>query len=409
MSKLTEKKQINALIILCAVVYFVSYITRLNYSVVLVEIMNAENLTKTAASLVLTWNAVAYGIGQPISGYLGDKLNPANIIYAGLLTSTAVNMIMPLSGASVPVMTVLWVINGFAQAMMWPPLIKILTNLLSSKDYKRACVTVATGSSVATILLYLISPALILLSGWKVVFFFSAACGLVTACVWKPALRKIQGNASNTPEEIRMFSETENASEGFNRRVLTVLFMIMLAIVLQGYLRDGVATWMPSFIAETYNTNSSSAILSSVVLPIFSILCFHLVAAINMKLIKNEMLCAGFFFVIGALCATTLSLNPERSMLLALAMNAVITGCMHGVNLILNTYVPSSFRKYGRVSLVSGVLNSCTYVGSAIASFAIAATSEFFGWSITIFTWALIAFAGTAICCALAKTWNTIK
>ena len=52
--------------------------------------------------------------------------------------------------------------------------------------------------------------------------------------------------------------------------------MIMIAIVLQGMLRDGVTTWMPSLIGETYNLGSSIAILTSVVLPIFSILSFSL-------------------------------------------------------------------------------------------------------------------------------------
>ena len=48
------------------------------------------------------------------------------------------------------------------------------------------------------------------------------------------------------------------------------LFGVMIAIVMQGMLRDGVTTWMPSYISETYNLSNAIAILTGVVLPVFS-------------------------------------------------------------------------------------------------------------------------------------------
>ena len=32
-----------------------------------------------------------------------------------------------------------------------------------------------------------------------------------------------------------------------------IMLCVMLAVVLHGMLRDGVTTWMPSYISETYN------------------------------------------------------------------------------------------------------------------------------------------------------------
>ena len=42
----------------------------------------------------------------------------------------------------------LWSINGFAQSLMWPPLVKIMATNLNSADYERACVRVSWGSSI---------------------------------------------------------------------------------------------------------------------------------------------------------------------------------------------------------------------------------------------------------------------
>lgn len=45
-----------------------------------------------------------------------------------------------------------------------------------------------------------------------------------------------------------------------------------------------------------------------------------------------------------------------------------------------------------------GVLNSCTYIGSAASTYGIAVLSDRIGWSSTLLVWALLAFAGTLIC-----------
>ena len=55
----------------CVAAYFVSYITRINYGTVLLEIVNSEGITKMAASMAVTGSFVTYGIGQLISGWLG--------------------------------------------------------------------------------------------------------------------------------------------------------------------------------------------------------------------------------------------------------------------------------------------------------------------------------------------------
>ena len=81
----------------------------------------------------------------------------------------------------------------------------------------------------------------------------------------------------------------------------------------------------------------------------------------------------------------------------------LITGANHGVNLMLIGHVPKRFRKYGSISTISGAINSCTYVGSAVATYGIAKISEEFGWQVTVSVWLAIAVAGM-ICCAVAMT-----
>ena len=95
------------------IVYFVSYLTRINYSAVLVEIVNSRGISKTEASLAVTASALSYGIGQLVSGYFGDRIKPHRIVFAGLLCTAAMNFILPLF-ASTAATVAIWTVNGLA-------------------------------------------------------------------------------------------------------------------------------------------------------------------------------------------------------------------------------------------------------------------------------------------------------
>ena len=84
-----SRRNIRLLILLSAAVYFSSYLTRLNYSAVLVEMIASEHYTRSAASAALTGLFITYGAGQLLSGYLGDRTKPQLLIFAGLLVSAA--------------------------------------------------------------------------------------------------------------------------------------------------------------------------------------------------------------------------------------------------------------------------------------------------------------------------------
>ncbi len=144
----------------CVAAYFVSYITRINYGTVLLEIVNSEGITKMSASMAVTGSFVTYGIGQLISGWLGDRIKPRYLMFIGLMVSAGMNVCVPLFSRPAA-MLVFWCINGFAQALMWPPMVRLLSDYLDQDTYKKSCVWVGWGSSAGTIFLYLFAPVCI--------------------------------------------------------------------------------------------------------------------------------------------------------------------------------------------------------------------------------------------------------
>ena len=99
----------------------------------------------------------------------------------------------------------------------------------------------------------------------------------------------------------------------------------------------------------------------------------------------------------------------QHSIALSALLMAALAGAMHGVNFVLIGMVPRQFRRFGRVGLVSGLLNSCTYLGSALSTYGVALLSLSLGWGGTISIWIGIALSGAVICLLISKKWGAFR
>ena len=243
----------------------------------------------------------------------------------------------------------------------------------------------------------------------RFVFVISSVLAIIMSIIVKAVFDKSALFKVDNIVKGRVRSDEAGKSKDFSKQAVVLLCLLMLAILCQGALRDGVTNWTPTYISEIFNLDSSLSILTSVILPVFSVLSFTFVSYINRKFVKNELVCAGVVFGVGAISGALLLLIGGKSVVLALVLLALLVGSMHGVNLILVCMTPAYFARYGKVSFVSGLINSSTYVGAAISTYGIALFTESFGWSKTVVLWVGIAFAGTVICMGISKAWTSFK
>lgn len=384
--------------------YFASYVTRINFAAVIQEIVTQTGFEKSALSIILVVLSITYGTGQIVNGRIGDKIKPENLILTGLILATAMNLLFPFAAGSIPAMTVLWAINGFAQAMMWPPIVKILVASCDDAMYNYAVIRVSWGSSFGTILVYLSAPLIIKIAGWQAVFFVSAVIGLLATLIWILLKSRV-----GSTEPIKKEEALRSAPDRFRipKPAIFPLILIALAIIFQGMLRDGVTSWMPSYLSENFRMDNSASILLTVSLAVFSIVMFSIAGWLYRRFFVNEVLCGGVIFGTAALASIVLfAFFDLGGVILAVLMMMLITGCMHGVNLMLITHVPKRFKKYGNISTISGAINSCTYVGSAIFTYGVAVLAEQIGWRWTVGVWAIIAALGTICCLIATKPWK---
>ena len=396
LNKLTDKRQITALTLMLSLTYMISYITRINFGAVVSEMTVATGFSKSALSMSLTGSFITYGVGQILCGVLGDRISPKKMISVGLILTICMNTLIPLCQNPWQMLAV-WCVNGFAQAFMWPPIVRMMSALLDADAYNRNIAKVTWGSSIGTIFIYLVSPLVITTVGWQGVFYGAAICGVGMLIFWNWKAMDIQNSGSNK----------ESVPKGSAKVLLTpVVLCVMIPIVMQGMLRDGITTWMPTFIAESFHLGNEISILTGVLLPIFSILCFQFTTWLYRKKVTNPLSAAALLFLAGGVAAMALYFLSQKSAAASALLSATLTGAMHGVNLLLICMLPKCFEKYGNISTVSGVLNACTYIGSALSTYGIAALSEVIGWQSTIFVWFCVTIAGALVCALCIKPWK---
>ena len=394
MEKLTEKRAVSRYTLLLSAAYMVSYLTRVNFGAVIYDMVLSTGYEKSALSAAVTGAFITYGAGQFVSGWLGDRVQPKRLMLFGLLLTTAMNLLIPICPNPTAI-TAVWCVNGFAQAFMWPPLVRLMTGLFDEENYRRCSIRVSWGSSLGTMALYLISPILISFANWKAMFLFSAICGIAMAILWVKTCPLIPMAPPKAKEK----------QSGAGATLFTPMMLcVMVSIVLMGALRDGVTTWMPTYIGETYNLGAAVATLTCVALPVFAMICQKLSAVIYGKMNGKPLPAAASFcaLAVAACLLILLGSNATASVLGA----AMLTGAMHGTNSVLIMLMPSHFRNTGHVSTISGTLNACVYIGSALSTYGFAALSESAGWGGTILLWLVLSIACGGILLLCIPGWN---
>lgn len=390
---------------LCWFAYFAANLGRLSYTVSIAEILLAEGIEKGVGGLVGTGFFICYGAGQLVCGYLGDRLTPRRMELWGLILTGICNFLMAAVERPGQMM-VIWAINGLVQSALWPPIIRIIAEYFPPRQQKKACVNMATTYPVATLLSYLAGAGLIGLAGWRSVFI---ACGvflLLTAllwAVWFPVLDRYR----EEPESSESVNHPKSGSDLIAKTAFPVVAVAFfcLALVNQGALRDGLTTWVPPYLTDTFALGSSMAILTTSVLPVVNLLGVYVSNLVYRKLKSEGATCVGLF-VAASFCALGLLLTGRSSLPLSLLFFSLVTACMMGINTMLIGFMPTYFARMRKVSLVSGLANSMVYVGSSISSFGIGVLADLMGWQAVLAGLVILAAGGAVFSGLAAPGWK---
>lgn len=393
------------IIAICSIVYFISYFSRKDFAAAMAAMLSDAMLDKMTAGYISMGMFIAYGVGQLISGYLGDRLAPRTLLLFGVGTTAVCNLLMIFIPKTL--MIPVWTLNGFAQAMLWPPIVRILADTLDNESFVKANLIVTSAAHIATILLYIYVPICLTVLSWHAVF----ATAAILAAVGFVIVILLLGAVLSKAGKRRAPAEKDNApaapsgigmKEYFSLLLHSGMIPILLSIIMMGFLRDGIETWLPTLYCEAFSREPSESILISCVLPIFSILSISAITALHKKpLFANEAKGTAVLFLLSAFISLLLFFIIESTVpvmrFVCLVLVALISAFMHAANFLLISCMPGRFAAFGKAATTSGFSNSCTYIGAAVSMYGIPAVAENLGWRATVGSWFIVALIGVAL------------
>lgn len=374
------------LVALCWAIYTASYLGKYCYNANKSVIMSYFSIDKATAGLVGTCFFIAYGAGQVVNGLLCKKYNIRFVVFGSLLISACCNAAMAFCD-EFAVLKYVWFINGATLSVLWPTLVRLLSETLSDDYCPRAVVVMGTSVAVGTFITYGISAAFNAGIGssvsYKYAFLTAIICLPVLALVWNFAYPKLVGKGKAEKEENTIEPQTIKApieKKKIGSSLMVSLVILAFFAVVTNLVKDGLTTWIPKILEDTYEMPSYLSILLTLFLPMLALFGTAVAVRLNKNIPDTVDLCAIAFALIGILMGAV--------MLFANLSAAVMILCLSLVSLstsAINNAVTSMFPLYHKAEINSGmaagVLNGFCYIGSALSDYGLGLIADLSGWN----------------------------
>lgn len=392
LTEIDIKKRDRRIIFICWLAYTAAYIGRLNYSASIVAVVENLGITKADAGLVSSFFFFAYGAGQIVNGILSKKYNSKIMIFASLISSSVLNLIMPLCG-DISVMKFVWMFNGVAQSVLWSTLIKTLSDNVSDKMLPKAILVMSTTVAVGTFSSYGISALCVNSGAWQTVFFVASAVLAISALVWISLYGK-NGKRSVEP------GKAEEPKVKMSKGIITALAVTCFAGVANGFIKDGINTWVPSVLYEEFDISQSFSIMLTLLLPLISTCGAAIIKKIHEKIKSHSVMNFIMFTLSAVICGGILLSMKAHSLLSIMLCFICIACCMAMINNVITSMFALDNRKFLNAGFAAGLLNTFCYIGSTVTSYSLGAVSQEKGWNAVFIIMLSVCVLASAACLA---------
>ncbi len=378
--------------------YLFFYNGRQNINLVMSQM--ADQLGSTTAALGVVSSAMfwCYAFGQLINGRLGAYFGYKKFMIFGVLASAALNVIISFQ-TSVPVIALLWGLNGFCQSAVWSNGMGVL-NKWWPKDKRGFASGLATAfSGVAQVVTYLTvlwaveqSPGW----GWRAAFRYPMIPMVLILVAFVFFFKTqpedvglppfVEADTQAAEKDAVMVAKIQSSGYLYPYKVLfrepkVLVFCLISAIA--GVGRYGLLTWVPTYFTEAMGMSIKDGIFSAILLPIGQACAMFVFPFLTDKVFKGKrepmLALAAIVAFCGLLCFPFIKAQLSATiMLFAVGVFSMVTGVIWAVAGDLG----------GRAfaSTIVGVLDWAVYMGAAVQAFAFGFMKDTFGWSAVFIT-----------------------
>ena len=375
--------------------YLAVYISRNILTALTPQLKNEDIFDNAALGTLSSIFLCAYAIGQLINGILGDVVKSKYMISTGLLVAGIASIILPLIYKNAFVVNIVYGACGFALAMIYAPLMKLLAENVQ-QDYAikcNLCINFASyfGAPLAGVLA--------LFFAWKTSFNVSGLLLAVMAVIVFVVFSRLE------IKKVIVFRKSQQEKKTLQSAISILIKRSIVKFtfvsILTGVIRTTVMFWLPIYLEEhlKFSKEGSTSIYTAFSL-LLSLASF---AAIYVyRLMKNNMnntLLVSFFAaaIFFALC---MFVNHSMANTLLLLMAIISSNC--AATMLWSVYC-ISLDDTGLVSSAAGYLDFVSYMSASIASKLFSVAVGDIGWNGLIFVWVALMVVGVFISLPIKK------
>ena len=402
MRKLLSEKW--GVIILCWFVYTCSYIGKMGYSANIIQIEKTFDVSHATAGIVTTCFFFAYGAGQIINGIFCKKYNVKYVIFFSLLVSGVCNLLMGILQTFV-YQKYIWFINGATLSVLWPSLIRYLSERLQKEEMSSAVVAMGTTVAVGTAAVYGLSALFAEFLFYRMIFFVAAVVLPIMAVSWFIISAKYLPEKVNQPQ----LQANDNNKRGVDKTLTVSIAVLAIFAIITNLTKDGLTTWVPSILKEIYSLPDSISILLTLLLPVLAIFGTAVAAKLRKKIPDFIGICITLFGV-NALLIGAVIMFLSVSAIITLVSFALVSCFMAGINNVITSMAPLYWKDKINSGMLAGILNGFCYVGSTISSYGLGLVADSYGWNVVF--WLLCVLCVVCVVIGIVQLlfcYNSVK
>ena len=399
--------------------YATFYLVRKNISMALPGMEAELGYTNLELGLLLTGTSLVYGIGKFLNGILADQANPRWFMVIGLCLSALINIAFGLSGAYWALL-VLWLLNGWAQSMGWPPCASLLTSWYEPQRLATWWGFWNASHQIGGALVFIFGGYLVTSLGWRSVFFLPALIALFNAIIIAITLRDrpetmgfrspheaVEDSTETMSPPHETLDETESDATDKSQTemspsaqddvdlsawaltqkyILTnpMIWLVSIGNFFVYIVRIGLLDWAPKFLKDARHIDLDEAGWLVAALEIAGILGGLLAGYLADRAFKGKYSLVNGLYMVGLVVGLVLLYNPPTiTWLSPLVMNALllsIVGFLVYGPQMLTAVSAASYAPRHCAAAATGFNGLFGYTGATISGVGVGYCVDHYGW-----------------------------
>ena len=316
--------------------------------------------------------SIAYAMGQFLNGPIIDSFGAKRAVLLGLILTSTLSLIFSYSSLPLLLMIV-WCLNGYAQSLGWPSVVKIISNWFRSGRWRvggafGSCFLV--GNMIAWPLLGYVAAKY----GWRAAFYLPPILLILIAAIFYLCVEESPRDAERD-EIVGMRFRFKGILSSRNL-ILASLAYVMIQIV-----RGGFTLWIPAYLFESWNLPLDMVGCAAAAVPIGGILGSATLTFIldRMEGSRRRLIVSLLTLSLGLTIILIRGLSPS-SIQVGIVLLLILGLTLYTPHIIISTVIPMEYGCSYGVASVAGFIDGMGYVGSTFAN-------PFVGWILDVYGW----------------------